>query len=221
MKRAAVYVRVSTAKKRPAGSKGITDDDYIQNPHLQVMALAQTILARKWKAVKQYSDRGSGADRSRPAYRELLADAKRGLFDVVLVWRFDRFARSTRELINALEEFRELGIDFVSHQEAIDTSTPSGKLMFAIVAAFAEFERNIIAERVRAGMENARDNGTRSGKPIGRPKRTFRRDVAGQMRRDGHSIRDIAETLGVGVGTVQRALKELVEQGVRVKPREA
>jgi DNA invertase Pin-like site-specific DNA recombinase len=90
-------------------------------------------------------------------------------FDVVVVWRFDRFARSLKQLALALEEFRSLGIDFVSHEEALDTSTPMGKAIFTIIAAMAELERAIIRERVMAGLDHAQRNGTKSGKPIGRP----------------------------------------------------
>jgi DNA invertase Pin-like site-specific DNA recombinase len=99
-----------------------------------------------------------------------------GYFDVIIVWRFDRFARSVKQLVLGLEQFHALGIDFVSHQEALDTSTPMGKAMFTIIAGMAELKRNIIRERVAAGVEYARRNGTRSGKPIGRPKVVFRAD---------------------------------------------
>lgn len=211
-RRAAVYVRVSTSKRDEAGE--------LQNPALQVRALRETIQARGWQRAARwlFSDRASGGDSSRPGYRALLADAKRGAFDVVLVWRFDRLARSAQELINALEEFRALGIDFLSHQEALDTSTPAGKALYTMIAAFAEFERNIIQERVRAGIANARAHGTRSGNPFGRPKAVFPREKAGRMRREGFTIRQISKRLKVGVGTVQRALQELIREGVRVDP---
>lgn len=197
---AAVYVRVSTSKRDEAGE--------LQDPALQVRALRETIQARGWQRATRwlYRDRASGADSSRPGYRALLADAKRGAFDVVLVWRFDRLARSAQELINALEEFRALGIDFLSHQEALDTSTPAGKALYTMIAAFAEFERNIIQERVRAGIANARAHGTRSGNPIGRPKVVFPRDKARALRAKGWSFRRLAEKFGVGVGTVLREL---------------
>lgn len=211
MKRAALYVRVSTSKRDAKG-------DPVQNYRLQWNALRRLGVARGWKLYRVYHDRGSGANADRAGYRELRADARRGCFDVVAVWRFDRLARSTKELIGALDEFRGLGIDFVSLQESIDTSTPTGNLMFAIIAAFAEFERNIIQERVRAGISHARDHGTRSGNAIGRPKAVFPREKAARLRREGYSIREIADKFDVGVGTVQRALQELVEQGVRVTP---
>jgi len=107
-----------------------------------------------------------------------VVDARRGAFNVVVVWRFDRFARSVKQLVLALEEFRCLGIDFVSHQEALDTSTPMGKAMFTVIAAMAELERGVIRERVLAGLEYARQRGIRSGRPVGRPPAVFRRDQA-------------------------------------------
>ena len=109
-------------------------------------------------------------------------------FDVVVVWRFDRFARSIEQLVVALAEFRPLGIDFVSCQEALDTSTPMGKAMFTIIGAMAELERNVIRERVIAGMEYARTHGTKSGNSIGRPKRIFDRDEVVKLRESGLSI---------------------------------
>lgn len=202
MKRAAIYVRVSTSKRDESG-------DTVQNPALQIRALQATIQARGWMRAARwiYSDTASGGDATRSGYRALLEDAKRGKFEVVLVWRFDRLARSAQELINSLEEFRALGIDFLSHQEALDTSTPAGKALYTMIAAFAEFERNIIQERVKAGMANAREHGTRSGNPIGRPKAVFPRGKARKLRAKGWSIRQLAAAFDVGVGTVQRALE--------------
>ena len=98
-----------------------------------------------------------------------MVDARRGAFNVVVLWRFDRFARSVKQLVLALEEFRSLGTDFVSHQESLDTSTPMGKAMFTVIAAMAELERGVIRERVLAGLEHARRCGTRSARPAGRP----------------------------------------------------
>jgi DNA invertase Pin-like site-specific DNA recombinase len=137
-----------------------------------------------------------------------MADARRGVFEVVVVWRFDRFARSVKQLVLALEEFRSLGIDFVSHQEALDTSTAMGRAMFTIIAAMAELEREVIRERTAAGLEHARQHGTRSGKPIGRPRAVFRQDRVLQLHGEGLSGREIARRLGVGEGTVRRALNE-------------
>jgi DNA invertase Pin-like site-specific DNA recombinase len=131
-------------------------------------------------------------------------DARCGAFDVLLVWRFDRFARSIEQLVLALAEFKALGIDFVSCQEALDTSTPMGKAMFTIIGAMAELERNVIRERVVSGLEYARKHGTKSGKAIGRPKAVFDRAKVAEFRDAGESWRDIADVLGVGVGTVRR-----------------
>ena len=131
-----------------------------------------------------------------------MADARRGVFDVVVVWRFDRFARSVKQLVLALEEFCSLGIDFISHQEALDTSIPMGRAMFTIIGAMAELERDVIRERNAAGLEYARQHGTRSGKPIGRPRAVFRHDQVLQLRAEGLSGREIARRLSVGEGTV-------------------
>jgi DNA invertase Pin-like site-specific DNA recombinase len=130
----------------------------------------------------------SGAKENRPGLGSLLQDARRGEFDVVLVWRFDRFARSIEQLVTSLAEFKALGIDFVSCQEALDTSTPIGKAMFTIIGAMAELERNVIRERVIAGLEHARRHGTKSGNAIGRPKRIFDRSEVVRLRRAGLSI---------------------------------
>src|SRR4029077_11473695 len=136
--------------------------NFVQNLDVQEQPLRELVLQHGWHFQQLYSDRASGAKERRPGLDALMADARRGLFDAVAVWRFDRFARSVKQLVLALEEFHSLGIDFVSHQEALDTSTPIGKAMFTIVAAMAELERSIIRERVAAGMDHARRNGTRS-----------------------------------------------------------
>jgi len=201
VKRVAAYVRVSTAKKSRRGD-AVTFD---QNPDVQVQPLRELVAQRGWQLQRIYTDRASGAQERRPGLDELMADARRGLFDVVVVWRFDRLARSVKQLVLALEEFRALGIDFVSHQEALDTSTPMGEAMFAIIAAMAQLERSIIRERVLSGLDYARERGTRSGKPIGRPTVVFRRDKVAELRRDGLSWRQIALRLGVSMGTVRRA----------------
>lgn len=137
-----------------------------------------------------------------------MADARRGAFNVVVVWRFDRFARSVKQLVLALEEFRTLEIDFVSHQEALDTSTPMGKAMFTIIAATAELERNVIRDRVAAGLEYARVHGTKSGKAIGRPRNVFDRERAKQLRWEGKSWSGIARELRVNVTAVRHACRE-------------
>ena len=136
-----------------------------------------------------------------------MSDARRGAFDVVVVWRFDRFARSVKQLVLALDEFRSLGIDFISHQEALDTSTPMGRAMFTIIAAMAELERSVIGERVIAGLEYARQHGTKSGKPIGRPRAAFRRDQIDALKEQGLGWRQIGRRLGVSATTIRRAYR--------------
>jgi DNA invertase Pin-like site-specific DNA recombinase len=202
--RAAVYIRVSTASKIKQAEAGT----YVQNPEVQEEPLRELVTQRGWKLFRVYSDRASGAAERRPGLDALMADARRGLFEVVVVWRFDRFTRSVKQLVLGLEEFRALGIDFVSHQEALDSSTPLGKAMFTIIGAMAELERNIIRERVLAGMEHARRNGTKSGKAVGRPKAVFDRDEVVKLRQEGLSWREIARRLRVGGATVRRAYKE-------------
>ncbi len=201
--RAAIYVRCSTTGKRKFGDASV----YLQNPDTQVKPLLELLENRGWTLHKVYSDRMSGAKEARPGLQALMDDARRCLFGVVVVWRFDRFARSVKQLVLALEEFRALGIDFISHQEALDTSTPMGKAMFTIIAAMAELERSVIRERVMAGLEYAREHGTKSGRPVGRPKRIFDRDQVLRLRARGFSLRSIAEELGLGVGTVVRTLR--------------
>ena len=205
-KRACLYLRVSTASKSKHDN-----GTFNQNPAVQEQPLRELIAQRRWRLHRVYSDRASGAKERRPGLDALMADARRGAFDVVLVFRFDRFARSVKQLIQALEEFRSLGIDFVSHQEALDTSTPMGKAMFTIIAAMAELERGVIRERVVAGMEYARLRGTKSGKPIGRPRAIFRRDEAQELRSQGVSWREIANRLGVSATTARRACEDQKE----------
>ena len=201
MKRAAIYVRVSTTNRTRDGN------GFEQNPEVQEVPLRQLVQQRGWTLTLVYSDRLSGAKENRPGLRSLMDDARRGLFDVVLVWRFDRFARSIEQLVLALAEFKVLGIDFVSCQEALDTSTPMGKAMFTIIGAMAELERNVIRERVVAGLEYARRHGTKSGNAIGRPKRIFDRSEVVRMRGAGLSIEKIAGKMRLGVGTVVRVIQ--------------
>jgi DNA invertase Pin-like site-specific DNA recombinase len=208
-RKAAIYVRVSTA----ARSKQSDAFNFVQNLEVQEQPLRELVQQRGWQFQQIYSDRASGAKEKRPGLNALMADARRGLFDVVVVWRFDRFARSVKQLVLALEEFRALGIDFVSHQESLDTSTPMGRAMFTIIAAIAELERNIIKERVVAGLAYAHTNGTRSGKAIGRPRAVFRRDQVFDLRNQGTSWRQISRQCGVGATTVRRAY-----QSMKAKP---
>ena len=205
MKRVVFYTRVSTANK----SKEAGTVSFDQNPEVQEQPLRDLITQRGWNLYRGYSDRASGAKEKRPGLDALMEDARPGLFDVVVVWRFDRFARSVKRLVLALEEFRALGIDFVSHQEALDTSTPMGKAMFTIIAAMAELERSIIRERVSAGVEYARRNGTRSGRPIGRPRAIFRADLIPELLQSGLSWRETARKLRVSPTTIRRAYAQM------------
>jgi DNA invertase Pin-like site-specific DNA recombinase len=198
-KRAALYVRVSTTN-RAARNQTVFD----QNPEVQELPLRQMAEQRGWSVVRVYSDRMSGSKADRPGLNALLRDARRGAFDVAVVWRFDRFARSIEQLVLALAEFRTLGIDFVSSQEALDTSTPIGKAMFTIIGAMAELERNVIRERVVAGIEHARVHGTKSGSAIGRPRVVFDRAGVVELRAAGRSWRQIAAALSASVRTVRR-----------------
>src|SRR6476660_4332703 len=132
---------------------------------MQLCELREYCKHRGWKVSSEYVDVGiSGAKDSRPELNRLMADAHKRRFDVVCVWRFDRFARSVSHLLRALETFKALGIDFVSFSEQMDTSTPAGKMVFTVLAAVAELERSLIVERVRAGLRNARAKGKRIGR---------------------------------------------------------
>jgi DNA invertase Pin-like site-specific DNA recombinase len=193
-RRAALYVRVSTASKSRRGEGAAFDQD----PAVQEHPLRELATQRGWAMTRVYTDRTSGAKERRPGLDALMADARRGAFDVVVVWRFDRFTRSVKQLVLAFEEFRALGIDFVSHQEALATSTPMGRAMFTIIAAMAELERSVIQERVAAGLEYARQHGTRSGKAVGRPRAVFRRDEVAELRQQGLSLRQIAAKIRAG-----------------------
>src|SRR5580692_7781138 len=160
-----------------------------QSCEMQMRDLRAYCAARGFTIIREYIDNGqSGAKDSRPQLNELMADARKRKFDSILVWRFDRFARSTKHLLLSLEEFRSLGIQFVSYQENIDTSSPLGQALFTIVSAVAQLERDLIRERVSAGIRNARAN----GKTLGRPIRVVDRDRILQMRSEGLSLRQIA-----------------------------
>jgi DNA invertase Pin-like site-specific DNA recombinase len=176
---------------------------------MQTRELEEYCQRRNWGIAGTYVDRGvSGAKDSRPALNRLMADAGQRRFDAVLVWKFDRFARSVSHLLRALETFHSLDIEFVSLSEQVDTSTPTGKMVFTVLGAVAELERSLIVERVKAGMRNARAK----GKHIGRPPRTFlgpemREAIARAYRRREGSLRELASRFGTSVGTVQRCLR--------------
>lgn len=151
--RCVLYARISTSNGQ-------------QDPEMQLRELREYAGARGFQIVSEFVDRGfSGARESRPQLNQLLSDAKQRKFDCVLCWKLDRFARSLKHLVNALAEFEALGIAFVSLRDNLDLSTPSGRLMFQIVGAMAEFERSLIVEWVRAGLKNAQSKGVQLGRP--------------------------------------------------------
>jgi DNA invertase Pin-like site-specific DNA recombinase len=190
--KAAIYARVSTANNG-------------QDPTMQTRELEDYCQRRGWEVAGEYVDVGiSGAKEKRPELDRLMADAHRRRFDAVMVWRFDRFARSVSHLLRALETFRALGIEFVSLSEQVDTSTPTGKMVFTVLGAVAELERSLIAERVKAGLRNARAKGKR----LGRPRKIVDRARIATLRASGLSWAKIAARLEVGEGTVYRAAQE-------------
>ncbi len=194
-KRVAIYARVSTLDKG-------------QDPETQLRQLREYAGRRGFDIVGEYVDHATGTTEDRANYQRLLDDARKRKVDVVLVWRYDRFARSTQALINALNEFRDLGVDFISYQENIDTTTPQGELIFGIFASLAQFESALISERVKAGMERARTQ----GKPLGRPR--IPDDIKHKIQRlraeePPVSPRQISKLLGIGYGTARRYVKTL------------
>jgi len=193
--RAAVYARVSTTNNG-------------QSPEMQLRELREYCQRRGWEIVDEYVDTGvSGSRERRPALDRLLADCSRRLVDAVVVYRYDRFARSLRQLVNALEEFRALGIDFVSLHEGVDTSTPNGRLVFGIFASIAEFERELIRDRVRSGLASARARGKR----LGRPKVVVDAPRIASLRHTGASWAEISVQLGIGATTARRAVSSLAK----------
>jgi DNA invertase Pin-like site-specific DNA recombinase len=170
---------------------------------MQTRELEQFAQARGWQIIGPYVDAGvSGAKDSRPELNRLMVDAHKRRFDVVCVWRFDRFARSVSHLLRALETFKALGIDFVSYSEQMDTSTPAGKMVFTVLGAVAELERSLIVERVRAGLRNARANGKRLGRPCVAVDATR----IGHLRTQGRTVREIAVELGYSRSLVHKTL---------------
>jgi DNA invertase Pin-like site-specific DNA recombinase len=184
--RVGIYSRVSTHEQTTAA---------------QLDELRAYCERRNWVIVAEYTDEGvSGSRDSRPGLNLLVADAKRRKFDVVLVYRYDRFARSLRQLVNALCEFDSLGIHFVSLHEGVDTSTPNGRLVFGIFASIAEFERELIRSRVRSGIAAARARGKR----IGRPRSLVTDSQINSLLAEGHSMEAIGQQLGISAATVCR-----------------
>ena len=189
-KRAALYTRVSSGE---------------QNAEAQERALREYVQRRGWVVQKIYRDRMSGATTNRPELNEMLKDCRRGSVDVVVVWKFDRFARSLQALISGLELCRSLGIDFVSVTEAVDTSLPAGELVFQMIGAVAQFERSLIGERVKSGLANAKAKGKVLGRP---PLRKLSRAESRQLRQErvqrNMPFRVLAKKFGVSVWTAHR-----------------
>ena len=186
--RVGIYARVSTSNNG-------------QSPEMQLRELREYCERRGWTVAGEYVDSGiSGAKDKRPALDRLMADAHKRRFDLVAVWKFDRFARSVSHLLRALDTFRVLGIEFVSLSESLDTATPAGRMVFTVLGAVAELERSLIAERVRAGLRNARAKGKR----LGRPRRVVDAARISALRAQGLGWKRIANEMGLGVGTLYR-----------------
>ena len=191
--KAAIYARVSTNNHR-------------QDVSMQTRELREYCERRGFEITDEYTDIGvSGSKDSRPELNRLMADAKQRRFDAVCVWKLDRFGRSLRHLVNSLADLESLGVSFVSIKDNLDLSTPSGRLMFQIIGAMAEFERSLIQERVRAGLRNARAK----GKTLGRPRVTVDAAQIARLRASGLSWPKIAAEMGVSVGTVYQAARSL------------
>lgn len=192
-KRAAIYLRVST------------DGQTTENQRLE---LARVAAQAGWEVVEVYEDAGiSGAKgrEQRPAFDRLCKDAARRRFDVVMAWSVDRLGRSLQDLVTFLSELHGMGVDLFLHQQGIDTTTPAGKAMFQMLGVFAEFERAMIQERVKAGLARAKAQ----GKVLGRPRIVDERMSAAVLaaKEEGLSVRKIAARVGASVGTVQGILK--------------
>ncbi len=199
IRRVAIYARVSTV--------------HDQSPEPQLRDLRELAARRSFHVVREYVDKGvSGASDSRPALNNLMADARRRRFDAILVWKLDRLGRSLIHLVRLLEEFKELGEELISFSEGLDFTTSSGKLLYQVISAFAEFERDCIRERVQAGMRNARARGKR----IGRPPVVVDATEVARLKAQGASWREIAEQLGVGATTARRAFSRLAKSPAEI-----
>ena len=189
MKRAGLYLRVSTVD---------------QHPETQLLDLRQMAAQRGYEVVQEYTDRLSGVKARRPGLDAMMADARRGRFDIVLVWASDRIARSVKHFLDVLDELNRIGVEFVSFRENIDTGGPLGRALVVIIGAIAELERNLIVERVRAGMRRARLDGQR----IGRAPLILDSAAIQQDRQRGQSLREIARGHRISTATVQRVLRK-------------
>jgi len=190
--RAALYGRISTI-------------NHGQDVNMQLRELRDNCERRGWTVAGEYVDAGiSGAKDRRPELDRMMADAHKRRFDVVAVWKFDRFARSVSHLLRALDTFRVLGIEFVSLSESLDTATPTGRMVFTVLGAVAELERSLIVERVKAGLRNAKAKGKR----LGRPKRVVDARRIAELRAGGAGWKKISREMRIGVGTLYRIASE-------------
>jgi len=191
-KQVALYARVST-------------DDGRQDVSQQLIPLRQYCQQRGWEVYREYVDQMSGARDDRPEYTAMMDAVRKRKVSAVLVFRFDRFSRSTRTLIEALEEFKGLGVDFISYNENVDSSSPVGKVLFTIISAFSEMERSVLRERVCNSLRICREN----GQILGRPRKGMDIGKALQLRQEGLGVRRIAKQIGVSHATVFRYLKSV------------
>jgi DNA invertase Pin-like site-specific DNA recombinase len=197
--RAAVYLRVSRSD---------------QNEQLQADGISLLTSQRGWVVVETFTDHGiSGSKDKRPALDRMMALARSGGFDVLVCWKADRLFRSLKHLVVTIDELAALGVGFVSATEPMDTTTPQGKLLLHLVSAFAEFERGVLIERTRAGLDAAK----RRGKRLGRPKVFVDVAKAVTLREAGRSYEAIGKTLGVSTGTIHKALRQATS-GVQQTP---
>lgn len=190
--RVALYARVSTKQ-------------HGQNPETQLMPLRDAAKARGLELAGEYVDWGiSGSKERRPELDRLMADAKERKFDMIMVARFDRFARSTKHLLTALDTFRGLKIDFVSLNESLDSSTAVGRLIFSVLAAVAEMERSLVRERVQAGVDRAKRQGKRLGRP---PKNLYDRERVVFLVDSGRSVKSVAKELGISRPLIDKIMR--------------
>ena len=189
-KRAFCYTRVSTDQ---------------QSTKAQEAELRNYVKRRGWTLKKIYCDKISGMKDTRPGLSGLMADCRKGLVDVVVVWKFDRFGRSLRHLVTALAEFKSLGIDFVSATEGVDTTSPAGELVFQIFGAIAQFERSLIVERVRAGLAQAKRDGKHLGRPAKRKLTASEIGIIRSERSRGVTLRALSKRFGATLWSVHQA----------------
>lgn len=175
-----------------------------QSVDMQLVELREYVARRGWTLVEEYVDHISGAKELRPSLVRLMDDARQRKFDILLVWKIDRLARSLRHLVNTLAELDDLAVAFVSFKDSLDLSSASGRLTMQLLGAMAEFERSLIQERVRAGIRNARNR----GRTLGRPRLDLDRTRILRLKASGASLRAISLQLGISVGSVHRALQE-------------